>query len=110
MNRYFVLKDLGELNYFLGFEASRTSKGIGLTQSKYASDLLQKTNMADCTTCPTPMSIDAKLSQEDGDFTDPTLYQSIVGALQYLTFTRPNISFVVNRLSQYLIAPTIMHW
>lgn len=111
LNKYFASKYLSELSYFLGFEASRTDNEISLTQSKYAYDLLLRTGMVDCTTYPTPMSTGAKLSREDGEpLMHPTLYRSTVGALQCLTLTRPDISFAVNRLSQYLASPTVVHW
>ena len=76
------MKDFGELNYFLGFEATRTDQGLCLTQSKYATDLLAKTKMSDCSSCLTPMSPGAKLTKADGEpFSDPTLYMSTIGAL-----------------------------
>ena len=57
------------------------------------------------------MSTGAKLHHADGDpFADPTLYRSTVGALQYLILTRLDIAFTVNKLSQYLAAPTVVHW
>ncbi|KAL5820829.1 hypothetical protein ACOSQ3_022711 [Xanthoceras sorbifolium] len=107
----FALKDLGDLNFFLGFEACRSAAGLLLTHSKYAHDLLKKTNMLDAHACPTPMSVGTKLHKSDGDtYANPTLYRSTVGALQYLTLTRPDLSFAVNKLSQYLASPTAAHW
>ena len=69
--------------------------------------------MLQCTTCPTPLSTSEKLSLTDGSPLGPedsTHYRSIVGALQYLTLTRPDISFSVNKVCQYLHAPTTAHW
>jgi len=43
-------------------------------------------------------------------FNDLTLYQSIVGALQYATITRPEISFSIKRVCQYMHKPHIHHW
>ncbi|KAL5758931.1 hypothetical protein ACOSP7_021542 [Xanthoceras sorbifolium] len=67
--------------------------------------------MLDAHACPTPMSLGTKLHKSDGDtYANPTLYRSTVGALQYLTLTRPELSFAVNKLSQYLASPTAAHW
>ena len=62
---------------------------------------------------PTPMSSTHKLSAADGTLLSPedaTEYRSIVGGLQYLTITRPDLSFAVNSVCQYLHAPTNVHW
>jgi histone deacetylase 1/2 len=59
------------------------------------------------------MSATEKLSALDGELLssdDATLYRSIVGGLQYLTVTRPDLSYVVNRVCQYLHAPRDGHW
>ena len=107
----FALKDLGLVKDFLGFEALRTTTGLHLTQSKYTTDLLIKTKMHSAKPVPTPMSAALKLHAASGPaFSDPTLYRSTIGALQYLTYTRPDIAFAVNKLSQYLQQPTELHW
>ncbi|XP_071685509.1 uncharacterized protein [Lolium perenne] len=109
----FALKDLGDLHYFLGIEVKKTSNGLVLTQQKYAADLLAKVGMSSCTSCPTPLSINENLSLHDGTPLGPedsTQYRSIIGALQYLTLTRPDLSFSVNKVSQFLHAPTTTHW
>lgn len=72
-----------------------------------------RTNMETSRGVPTPMLPAEKLSLNDGDPLSPedtTRYRSVVGALQYLSFTRPDISFAVNRVCQYLAAPTTTHW
>jgi histone deacetylase 1/2 len=69
--------------------------------------------MSDCKSVNTPMSTSEKLSVHEGDLlgpSDATQYRSMVGALQYLTLTRPDISFAVNKVCQYLHAPTTVHW
>src|SRR3954468_5840242 len=69
--------------------------------------------MKGCKPVSTPLSTSEKLSLHDGDPLGPddsTQYRSIVGALQYLTLTRPDISFSVNKVCQYLHAPTTAHW
>jgi hypothetical protein len=83
-----------------------------LTQEKYASDLLKKVVMSGCKPISTPLSTSEKLSLHEGSLLgqkDATQYRSIVGALQYLTLTRPDIAFFVNKVCQYLHAPTTVH-
>jgi histone deacetylase 1/2 len=109
----FALKDLGVLHYFWGIEVKKAHDGILLTQQKYTSDLLQRVGMKNCKPMNTPMSSTDKLSIHDGDPLGPkdtTEYRSIVGALQYLTLTRPDISFAVNKVYQLLHKPTTVHW
>jgi histone deacetylase 1/2 len=108
----FALKDLGELHYFLGIEVKKVCHGIIMSQEKYANDLLHRVNMQICKTIDTPLSVLDKLSLTDeeklsGD--DSTRYRSIVGALQYITLTRPDIAFSVNIVCQFLHAPTTVH-
>jgi histone deacetylase 1/2 len=69
--------------------------------------------MIHCTSSPAPLSSSESLSLVQGDPLGPndsTQYRSIVGALQYLTLTRPDISFSVNKVCQFLHAPTTSHW
>lgn len=44
------------------------------------------------------------------DLTNPSEYRQLIGALTFLVNTRPNICFVVNTLSQYLIKPSHAQW
>ena len=109
----FAVKDLGNLGYFLGIEVHHTSTSLVLTQRKYIQELLQRTNMSSCNVVPTPMLPNEKLFLKSGDplsSEDTTRYRSVVGALQYLSLTRPDISFSVNRVCQFLSAPTTIHW
>jgi Reverse transcriptase (RNA-dependent DNA polymerase) len=107
----FTIRDLGTVHYFLGIEANFNEKGLCLTQTKYLIDLLKRTNMATTKLVFSPMASGTTLSKEDSSFFDnPTLYRSVVGALQYATLTRPDISFSVNKLSQFMHQPTEMHW
>jgi histone deacetylase 1/2 len=109
----FALKDLGDLNYFLGIEVTLTQGGILFKQEKYANDILTRVGMIKCKVSPTPIVAKEKLSKTGGESLsaeDATRYRSIVGALQYLTLTRPDLAFAVNKVCQYLHAPTTEHW
>lgn len=78
------MKDLGPLHFFLGIEVHQDPKGIYLCQTKYALDLLHKSNMLQAKPYSSPVTASAKLSKDDGDpLTDAILYRSLVGALQY---------------------------
>jgi Reverse transcriptase (RNA-dependent DNA polymerase) len=107
----FTIKDLGCLSYFLGITAIRSDSGLFLTQSQYITDLLHRAKMEGAKPVSTPMQSGLQLSKTQGDpFSDPHLYRSIVGALQYVTITRPEIAFAVNRLSLFMHSPTDTHW
>lgn len=109
----FPVKDLGKLTYFLGIEVTYNSGGITLLQHKYASDLLHRANMANCKSVSTPMSVTAKLTKDYGKLLtedEAFKYRSMVEGLQYLTLTRPDISFAINKVCQYLSKPTDVHW
>ena len=107
----FSLKDLGTLSYFLGVEATFTSSGLFLSQRKYIQDLLSKANMQDAKEVTTPLSTSESLKLCDGSpATDSTQYRQVLGSLQYLALTRPDISFAVNKLSQFMHRPSTTHW
>lgn len=109
----FALKDLGNLHYFLGIEVKKHDDGLHLSQEKYATDLVKRADLQGCKPSPTPLSSSEKLSLTEGtplSKEDNTKYRSLVGALQYLTLTRPDISFAVNKVCQFLHAPTTVHW
>ena len=104
----FPVKDLGDIHYFLGIEVQRSAKGLLMHQSKYALDLLRKTDMLGAKPCETPAS-SSKLDHSGTLLPDPTHYRSTVGALQYLTWTRPDLAFAVNQVCQYMHSPRTIH-
>lgn len=111
LNRTFSLKDIGNAHYFLGIEIVRYCTCMFLSQRKYVQDLLEQFEMINCSTCPTPMLSNKQfLGEEDEELKNPTVFRKLIGALQYVTNTRPDICFAVNRLSRYLSKPSVQHW
>ena len=106
----FQLKDLGPLSYFLGIQISHSKYGISLTQSKYAFDVLHWFNMENSKIVKTPSCSSSRLVPHSGILLfDPTVCRSMLGAFQYLTFTRPNLAFNVHQLCQFMSKPTSVH-
>ncbi|RVW25418.1 Retrovirus-related Pol polyprotein from transposon RE1 [Vitis vinifera] len=93
LSNKFSMKDLGDLHYFLGVEVQANEKGLFLSQTKYALDLLQRASMIDAKPISTPFVVGQHLSAEGTLFSDPTLFRSLAGALQHLTITRLDLSF-----------------
>ncbi|GJQ96014.1 ribonuclease H-like domain-containing protein [Tanacetum coccineum] len=105
----FAMTDLGPLNYFLGISATHTTSGIFLSQTKYAIEILEQAQILNCNPCRTPIDTEKKLGPEGSPITDPTLYRSLVGLLQYLTFTRLDLSYAVQQLCLYMHDPREPH-
>ncbi|XP_026417101.1 uncharacterized protein LOC113312572 [Papaver somniferum] len=107
----FAVKDMGNLSYFLGIEVLHQGQSLVLSQRKYVSDLLRCTKLDGIKPVSTPLAANVKIQKLGSEkFTDPTLYRSVVGALQYLHITRPDISVAVNKACQYMHEPYIEHW
>ena len=80
-------------------------------QQKYILDLLKRTNMVGAKPVTSLMSSSITYSPYSGEaFSDPSLYLSVVGFLQYLSLTRPDLSFVVNKVCQFMHQPIIVYW
>ncbi|XP_060670003.1 retrovirus-related Pol polyprotein from transposon RE1 isoform X5 [Ziziphus jujuba] len=106
----FHMKDLGILTYFLGLEVHHSDRGIFVNQHKYTHDLIALAGLENSTPVDTPLEVNVKYSQTDGDLLpDPTIYRRLVGSLIYLTITRPDISYAVNLMSQFMRQPRHLH-
>jgi len=106
----FAMKDLGPLHHFLGMAVQRQGDSLFLSQRQYALDILARHGMSGCKPCSTPVDTCAKVSADEGSpLADPTDYRSLVGALQYLTFTRPDIAYAVQQVCLYMHSPREIH-
>lgn len=107
----FALKQIGALDYFLGIQVHKVPTGLLLNQTKYLKDLLERAKMAEAKPISSPVVGGCKLSKEGADFfPDASLYRLIVGALQYATITRPEISYAVNKVCQFMAQPLESRW
>ncbi|GKD45785.1 ribonuclease H-like domain-containing protein, partial [Tanacetum coccineum] len=110
LHNEFDMTDLGALNYFLGIFADRTPTSLFLSQRKYALQLLERAHMVHCNPSRTPVDTESKLGPEGVPVQDPTLYRSLAGGLQYLTFTRPDLSYAVQQICLYMHDPREPHF
>ncbi|CAL5443960.1 unnamed protein product [Camellia sinensis] len=109
--RTFEMKDLGPLRYFLGIEVASSPKGYFLSQAKYANEVIHRARLTDTKLSDTPIELNVKLNTTDGvPLDDPTLYRELVGCLVYLTVTRPDLTYAVHVISQFVSAPRSTHW
>ncbi|KAG6487996.1 hypothetical protein ZIOFF_056754 [Zingiber officinale] len=108
----FEIKDLGSLKYFLGIEVARSKKGIYVCPRKYVLDLLKETGKLGSRPASTPIEVNHDLTSSSGeDLTslEKGTYQRLVGKLLYLSMTRPDITYAVSVVSQYMHAPKNIH-
>ncbi|KAL0432527.1 UNVERIFIED_CONTAM: Retrovirus-related Pol polyprotein from transposon RE2 [Sesamum latifolium] len=110
-----LFKDLGSAKYFLGLELARSAHGpahgLLVTQQKYLIDILRDVNLLDAKVTSTPLPPGLHLTADNGSILpDPGPYRRLVGRLLYLGFTRPDISFAVQQLSQFIQHPRSSHW
>ncbi|KAK4352696.1 hypothetical protein RND71_028214 [Anisodus tanguticus] len=106
----FAMKDLAFLSYFLGIVVTRHAGGLFLSQKKYAAEIIERAGMSSCKSTSTPVDTKPKLSAAAGvPYEDPTSYRSLAGALQYLTFTRPDITYAVQQVCLFMHDPRVEH-
>ena len=99
------------MHFFLGIQVRRTASGFFLSQEQYADDILDRAGMLDCKPASTPVDTKAKLSSSEGQpIADSSFYCSIVGALQYLTLTRPDLAYAVQQACLHMHDPRDVNW
>ena len=106
----FHTKDLDMLQYFLGVEVMKSKRGIFLSQRKYVLDLLSETGKLVAKSCQSPMAQSLHLTRDGKLVEDPKRYKRLVGKLNYLSVTRPNIAYSISVVSQYMSSPIVDHW
>ncbi|KAL2231133.1 uncharacterized protein LOC110012714 [Sesamum indicum] len=111
LDKLFTVKHLGNAKYFLGLELAHSKQGLVVTQHKYAQDIIKDVGLKNGKNSTTPLPPGLKLSADAGAaLTDPSRYRRLVGRLLYLGFTRPDLCYVVQQLSQHLQQPCEKHW
>ncbi|XP_026379636.1 uncharacterized protein LOC113274473 [Papaver somniferum] len=105
------MKDLGLLRYFLGIEVNKSFNSYFISQVKYATEILQRAGLTDSKTVDTPLELNVKLNNYEGKtLSNPTLYRQLVGSLNYLTITRPDIIHAVHIVIQFMSYPRSTHY
>jgi hypothetical protein len=101
---------LGTAKFFRGLEIAQNSTGIFVSQRKYTLEILEDSGLLAAKPVAFPMEANLKLSKDTGiPLTDPTQYRRLIGCLIYLTITRPDITYPVQVLSQYMASPRQPH-
>ncbi|GAA0144933.1 transmembrane signal receptor [Lithospermum erythrorhizon] len=107
----FAIKDLGNAKYFLDLEIDRTTSSIHLTQHKYIWSIVVDLYLENATAAHSPLSSDWTSKDPNSPLLEEaSLYRKLVGRLLYLNFTRPDITYSVHHLSQFMQAPTVSHY
>jgi hypothetical protein len=110
LQREFSMKDLGPLHHFLSITIERRPNGLFLHQRTYTLGILKRAVMADCKSCTTLVDLQAKLAGDSGPpVEDVSQFWSIAGALQYLTFTQPDIAYTMQQICLHMHDPREPH-
>lgn len=104
------MKYMGDLHYFLGNEVIRCLDGLLLRQHKYDNDKLKHSTMTCACSIHTPLATEYELYDTEGPPVDASEFRSIVGALQYLTLTWPELARAINLLCKFMQHPCAIHW
>jgi hypothetical protein len=110
LQQEFSMKDLGVLHHFLGMHVQPSGDGLLLSQKQYMVELLDRAGMSECKPCLTPVDTNLKVATADGvPVTDTLDFRSLAGALQWLTFTRPDIAYAVQQVCLHMHDPREPH-
>ena len=109
----FKMTDLGDIKWFLGMSFECNEDFIEINQSRYILKILERFGMSDCNPCKTPCDVSfSNISHFDStQLTDAKKYREMVGSLIYVMIgTRPDLSYIVTKLSQYMSQPSEAHY
>jgi hypothetical protein len=109
LRREFSMTDMGPLHHFLGVSVQRRGDSLFLSQRQYMLEILERADMNNCKASSTPVDTHSKLPADGASVSDPSQYRSLAGALQYLTFTRPDIAYAVQQVCLYMHDPREPH-
>nr|GEV44031.1 hypothetical protein [Tanacetum cinerariifolium] len=109
MHSKFEMSMMGELKFFLGIQIHQSSRGIFINQAKYAQEILIKHGMTSCDSVGTPMATKHLDTDLTGTPIEQMKYHSMVGALMYLTASRPDIMHATCYCARYQVKPTEKH-
>ncbi|GJT39884.1 retrovirus-related pol polyprotein from transposon TNT 1-94 [Tanacetum coccineum] len=109
MKNNFEMSMMGELKFFLGLQVHQSSRGIFISQSQYAIELLKKHGLDECVSMSTPMATERLDADLQGTPTDQMTYRRMIGGLMYLTAGRPDISYATFVCARYQARPTVKH-
>ena len=111
LSQCFKMKDLGIFKYFLGIEVARNASGIYICQRKFALDIITEAGLLGAKPASFPLDQNHRLALADGTIlSDPKRYRRLVGRLIYLCVTRPELSYAIHILSQFMQVPRQEHW
>jgi hypothetical protein len=110
MEKEFQMSMMGELTFFLDIQVKQTKQGTFIHQAKYTKDLIKKFNMVDLKPVSTLMSMATALDPDkNGEVVDEREYRSMIGSLQYLMVTQPDIQFTVCLCAHFQASPRSSH-
>ncbi|GJR67231.1 retrovirus-related pol polyprotein from transposon TNT 1-94 [Tanacetum coccineum] len=109
MKNNFEMSMMGELKFFLGLQVHQSPRGIFISQSQYAIELLKKHGLDECVSMSTPMATERLDADLQGTPTDQTTYHRMIGGLMYLTASRPDIAYTTFVCARYQARPTVKH-
>ncbi|GJT64191.1 retrovirus-related pol polyprotein from transposon TNT 1-94 [Tanacetum coccineum] len=109
MKNNFEMSMMGELKFFLGLQVHQSPRGIFISQSQYAIELLKKHGLDECVSMSTPMATERLDADLQGTPTDQTTYRRMIGGLMYLTASRPDIAYATFVCARYQARPTVKH-
>ncbi|GKC00389.1 ribonuclease H-like domain-containing protein [Tanacetum coccineum] len=104
-----IIQTASSTGFIQRISSTRDSTGMFMSQKRYALELLNKAHMANCNPTRTLIDTKSKLCSDGDPISDPTLYRSLVGGLQYFTFTHPDISYAVKHVCLHMHDPQEPH-